>query len=116
MIWYISIYIYVYLPFSDFNRKNVGKYNSPMDNLAISTPVSRPQANRKAFGRASGVVVPTGLMVQTRRIVSSWMFEVPPVGGIFFPFVVVVVVVVEVLFSLLFLFFFWWLMVIDCDY
>jgi len=34
------------------------------------------KANRKAFGRASGVVVPTGLMVQTKRIVSSWMFEV----------------------------------------
>ena len=69
-----------------------------MDGMGVNARCL-PQANRKAFGRASGVVVPTGLMVQTRRIVSSWMFEVPPVGGITFPFVaVVVVVVVEVLF------------------
>lgn len=34
------------------------------------------KANRKAFGRASGVMRPTGIMHHTKQIVNSWMFEV----------------------------------------
>ena len=33
------------------------------------------QANRKAFGRASGVVPSTSMMQYTKRVVDSWMFE-----------------------------------------
>lgn len=64
-------------PVSKGSRLSITSLDSGDDKLYQEKLMKdQKKANRKAFGRASGVVRPTGMMHHTKRIVNSWMFEV----------------------------------------